>query len=705
MTSLTQQNRHIRVESPLGTDTLLLAAFEIEERFSIPFEMKLDLLSERSDLEFEEIVGKDVTVAVTASVTGPQGGGEERFFNGFVRRFRQFGGEGALARYHAFVVPWFWFLTRTRNHRIFQSKSVPDIVEEVFSAYPFAKGRYRTDFDGQFAKREFCVQYGESDFHFVSRLLEEEGIHYFFEHEDGKHTMVLANHGGAHQECPGLAVVRYNPNRLRAQPDDRVLAIEREAQVCTNKVSLWDFDYKNPGSSVKGQDDTDGPEDLESYEYPGRFENPADGDRYAKIRLEAANAEARLVRGTSICRGFSPGYRFELTEHSQNHYNVEYLLTSVSHSASAEGSYIARSKGVFYSNSFVAIPADCPFRAEPKHRKPVIHGVQTAIVVGSSGDEIHSGKYGCVRVQFHWDRAGKKNENSSCWVRVAQTFVGQGWGALAVPRCGQEVVVEFVDGDPDRPLITGCVYNGTHDTPYPLPASQTITTLKTHSSKGGGKANFNEIRIEDKAGKEEIYIHAERDHVQHTENDRSETVGRDRSLVVMQDKTETVDRNKTITVTGEHMETIQKSMTVNVGMNLTETVAINYAEVVGAAMELVVGAAMAVVVGLHKTEQIGSSSETKIGGSMSQTVGGDGSVDIKKDLTEKIGGDRKVTVEKDFTVQAKKIVLTAKEELLIKVGSATIQVKKSGDVNIKAKSFNLKASSDVKIKGSKITQN
>jgi len=358
-----------------------------------------------------------------------------------------------------------------------------------------------------------------------------------------------------------------------------------------------------------------------------------------------------------------------------------------------------------------------------------VQGPQTAIVVGRSGEEIFTDKYGRVKVQFHWDREGKRNENSSCWIRVSHPWAGKGWGAISIPRIGQEVIVDFLEGDPDQPIITGRVYNAEQMPPYELPADQTQSGVKSRSSKGGGADNFNEIRFEDKKGSEEVYIHAEKDEsivVEHDQmitvgHDRAESIERDRSLAVGRDKSEKVGRNKSIAVTGAHTETIQGVMTVTVGRTLTENVLINYAETVGGAMELTVGAALAITVGAVMAETVGGAKTEAIGGSKSEIIGDgkvldvgsslnetvkdDRIVDIGKNLKEEVKEQHEETVGKEYILKAKKMQFVANDEILIKTGQAEIMMKKNGDITIKGKKIVVSGTGDVIVKGSKIAEN
>jgi type VI secretion system secreted protein VgrG len=423
-----------------------------------------------------------------------------------------------------------------------------------------------------------------------------------------------------------------------------------------------------------------------------------------------------------------PGYKFELTEHRRADLNGEYLLTQVSHSATNNLGQDGDS-GATYDNTFTCIPMAVPYRPRKVTPRPLVHGTQTAVVVGTGGEEIDTDKYGRVKVQFRWDREGKKDEKSSCWVRVGTPIAGKSWGMIHIPRIGQEVIVHFLEGDPDQPIIIGSVYNNEQMPPYALPANKTQSGLLTRSSLGGTPDNANELCFEDKKGSEFIYMRAEKDYIGAVENDETKWVGHDRweevdndrSLTVGHDKFETVKNNKKIEIAKNHDESIGADMTIGVKKNLTETVVLNYMETVGLAMELSVGAALAIsvgaamaeTVGINKTQSIGKSKDVTIGDSMmvevgknvSEKVGENQTVEVGKDLKETIGGEHHETVKKDYMLKAKKVLVTGEDEIILKSGSAEIVMKKNGDITIKGKKITVKGSGDVVVKGSKILEN
>jgi type VI secretion system secreted protein VgrG len=525
----TQANTYLSMSSPFGADTLLLRAARGEERLSTPFQFWLDMLSEQSDLDFSQIVGKGVTISVTAT------GGTTRYIHGIMTRFVQAGTSDRFTAYFGELRPTLWLLGLCSDHRIYQQKSVLDIVKDVFSRLGVTDVRDATT--QTYTARDYCVQYGESALNFVARLLAEEGIHYYFEHVSGKHTLVLADDSDAHTALTAPTAIRYTTAGRDHEADDVILACTMEQQVVSNQYVLDDYEFTTSTTelAVTG---TEGDGALSLYEYPGNYSVKDRGEALAKLRLEALETDAKVLRGDSTVRTFVTGYTFTVAGHPRSDVNASYLLRAVSHSATADE----------YRNRFEAIPATVPFRPAPAAAKPRIPGAQTAIVVGKSGEEIWTDQYGRVKVQFHWDQLGANDETSSCWIRVAQGWTGQGWGALFTPRIGQEVVVTFLNGDPDRPLITGMVYNGQQTVPYALPDEQTKSTIKTMSSKSGTAGN--EIRFEDKKDSEELYLHAQKDMTTLVEHDRATTVTNNDTLTVTQARAVTVSEgDESLTVT------------------------------------------------------------------------------------------------------------------------------------------------------------
>ena len=733
----TQTNRRIAISTPLGPDALLLRGFTGSEAISHPFQFELDLLSENDSIKFQDIVGKNVTIRLFDDQ------GAERHWNGFLTRFSQGSQSDRLTEYRARMEPWLWFLTRKADCRIFQNVAVPEIIRQIFVELGFQDFEFRLY--GQFEPRDYCVQYRETDFNFVSRLMEEEGICYFFRHGDGKHTLILANDQAAHDPCDVQSVARYDTRPGALAYEDTITGWSSQEEFRTGGWSQTDYNFETPGASLAVT--VNGRNRYEYYDYPGEYMVRGQGDRLARIRLQEQVADAVACHGEGGCRYFTAGFRFTLQDHYRADQNQEYLLTAIHHAATQGGSYEVSSNGedLTYHNSFECVPSSTPFRPARVTPQPVVHGCQTALVVGPAGEEIYTDKYGRVKVQFHWDRQGKKNANSSCWMRVSYPWAGQQWGSISIPRIGQEVVVGFLEGDPDQPIIVGRVYNAEQMPPWALPANATQSGLLTRSSKGGSAANANALRFEDKKGSEQVWFHAEKDMATEVEHDKTLWVGHDEACVVDHDRTrvvkhdeaitiqndrrmevdrdksEKVLRDKSINVIRNHHEKIDGSMDIMVGRTLTESVAINYSETVGGAMEITVGGLIAITAGAALAETVGAQRAEMVGGASSESVGGNKSIDVGKDLSETVagnhiaditgdhketvGGQYTLSVTKELSIHAKKIELVADDEIAIKTGSAQIVMKKNGDIAIEGAKLNIKGSGDIIIKGSQIKEN
>lgn len=545
-TGAKQDKRIIKVKTPLGKDVLVLHHMQGTEELGRPFQFELEMLSSRHDLNFESILGQNITVEYEL----PKGG--RRYFNGFVSEFLHIGEHGDLAKYSLQMRPWLWFLTRTADCRIFQKLTVPEIIKEVFTDNGF------TDFEdllnGSYRQWEYCVQYRETDFNFVSRLMEQAGIYYYFKHEDGKHTAILSDSISAHSIFPDYGEIPFRPP---GQPihDEHISNWQIIKKVQPGRYVLNEYDYVAPKADKKVDQlimrDHD-KSDSEIYDYPGEYTERGDGENYAQIRIEELHASYEIIHGEGDAGGLAVGCLFTFTDHPRNDQAREYLVTTAQYEVTAE-EFESVSGGIGgeadYLCRFNAIHSNEQFRTARTTPKPVIQGPQTAVVVGPPGEEIHTDEYGRIKVQFHWDRYGRLNENSSCWIRVAQIWAGKQWGGVFTPRIGQEVMIEFLEGDPDQPIATGRVYNADHMPPYALPENKTQSGIKSRSSKGGTAQNFNEFRFEDKKGEENVTLHAERNLTTVVEANESRSVGGSRSTTIQKDETLVIkegDRSETI---------------------------------------------------------------------------------------------------------------------------------------------------------------
>ncbi len=701
---------------------LLVVKFSVNERISSPYEIDLTLISE-DQIDFNEVLGKEALLVIL-------GEEENRYFHGIILEFIQTGSRGRYIIYQTRVVPSLWLLSLAQGCRIFQNKNVQDIVKQVLTESGIISDRFSFRLTSTYNPREYCVQYRETNLNFISRLLEEEGIFYFFEHTEDKHLMVFGDSSLSYKPIIGNPDIPFHPIDAMVPEEETVHDFIFSRQIKSGKVTLKDFYFEKPSLDLKAQMEGDSYQKLEIYDYPGIYTDNETGSHLAQIRLQEATTFKDKAKGKSVCPRFIPGFTFTLSDHDREDFNQEYLIVEALHKGSQPQvleEMLMPDLKFSYSNEFTAIPSSVKYRPPRKTPKPFVKGAQTAIVVGPQGEEIYTDEHGRVKVQFHWDLEGKQDDKSSCWIRVSHAWAGAGWGAMYIPRIGHEVIVDFLEGDPDRPIITGRVYHGTNKPPYGLPGDKTKSTLMSNSSIGGG--GLNELRFEDKKGEEEIYIHAQKDENTVVENDqgisvgndRSESIVRDRHLMVGRNKTEKVKQNKTIEVTGAHNETIGAGMSITIGSTLTENVLVNYAETVGGAMEVTVGGAIAITAGAAMAETVGAIKTEAVGGSKSENIGSGKSLNIGKDLNETIGNNKIVkvnknlkeeikeqheeTVGKEYILKAKKMQLVAKDEILIKSGKAEIVMKKNGNITIKGNKINIKGSGDVIIKGSKIKEN
>jgi len=610
----TQENRFLSVTTPLGPDKLLLRSFFGHEGISQLFYFELDLLSEDHQVDFDGIVGQDVTFGVKLADQRKQ-----RFFNGVVARFTQLPGEAHLAHYRAEVVPRLWFLTRTADCRIYQRRTTPttlDIISEVLHSFSVP---FRSELERACKMRDYCVQYRETALNFIMRLMEEEGIVFFFNHEEGRHTLVLADSASAYKPCSEQSAVPYQhavASRVIAgggeNEEDVILSWMLEKELRSGRCSLADYNFEMPPASFRLFADVEtryrmaGNTRYEIYDYPGGYQYRADGDRAVKLRMEEEETPHIVMQGQGTCRTFGSGFKFTLTKHERRDQNRGYVLTRVDHRAQASGffSELGGEEAASYENRFTCVPDDFLIRPGRVTPKPLIQGSQTAVVVGPKNEEIHTDQYGRVKVQFHWDRLGQYDDNSSCWIRVTQPWAGKRWGAISLPRVGQEVIVDFLEGDPDRPIITGRVYNAANMPPYELPSQQTKTTFKTYSTTGGG---FNEIRFEDKKGYEQVFVHAERNQDIRVRKDVFETVGSNRHLVVGTDQYELVGRDQHLRVKGDRSEKVDGDLSQTVGASAQRKVGLDCVQNIGRDLHIKAGVKVVIDAGVDLTFQAGSS--------------------------------------------------------------------------------------------------
>lgn len=553
MSHISQDNRLLSIESPLGKDELLLVSCNGSEYISDIFEYQLDLLSNNLEIKPQDIVGKQVTIKINTP--------EIRYINGHINSFTL--GDlseelDSLRTYKATLIPWFWFLSKRKNCRIFQKKSVLDIIKSVISDSGYSD--YKLQTTGTYPVRDYCVQYNETDYDFINRLLQEEGISYYFTHTDSKHTLIFTDANTGYDTCKENSI-KYSRGSLM---EPHINDWSRTYQFSSGKVSTTDYDFTAPGKNLE----TTSPSlvklpkisDCEIYSYPGEYNNAGDGKRLSKKHMEMLEQAYDTVQGSSSCGSFSAGYTFDLVQHESSSEQGKYLIHEL-HIDASDTSFATGSSGnSSYSNVFICIPEKIKIRPLHVLLKNRMSGPQTAIVVGPKGEEIYLDKYNRIKVQFHWDRLGKSDENSSCWIRVSESFSGKKWGTHFIPRIGQEVIVDFINGDPDKPIISGAVYNGDNTPPY---TSKTQSGIKTHSSLSGDATNYNELRFDDKKGEEEVFFQAEKDSRRLVKNNEEGDIQANQTLKIKDNRSITVsDGNESTKISkGKHSLTVKQSST------------------------------------------------------------------------------------------------------------------------------------------------
>ncbi|HET7795846.1 MAG TPA: type VI secretion system tip protein TssI/VgrG [Rhizobacter sp.] len=742
----------ISLTSPLPAEDLLFESMSVTSGLSVLGEMQLNMLSLRPDLKPEDLLGKPVTVCVELREGG------KRYVNGYVTRFGIGQHRGRHHGYRAVVRPWLWFLSRTNDCRIFQDMTVPDIVKKVFEDHSIANFEFKLF--RSYRKWTYCVQYRESDYNFVARLLEHEGIYWHFVHSDGKHKLLLVDSQSAHEAVEHHETLPYYESAGTAPPDIEFVsrwAFAREVR--TGKSVLASYDFERPAVALDVEKSKSRSYDLSDYEifdYQGDYIQSADGQQLAEDRMDELQTRFQSLHGSSNGHGLEVGRLLKLSHHPRDDQNAEYLITTLNLTAHVAGHDSGAESGGDFHCDFGCIPSAQQFRPQRRTPKPFMQGPQSAVVVGPSGEEIFTDKYGRVKVQFHWDREAKTKdlkEKSSCWVRVSHPWAGKNFGAIHIPRIGQEVIVDFLEGDPDQPIITGRVYNADQMPPWELPANATQSGILTRSSKGGSYDNANAIRFEDKKGSEQLWIHAEKNQDIEVENDethwvghdRTKTVDHDETVHVKHDRTETVDNNETITIGVNRTEkvgsnevisigsnrtedvgsnetitigsnrtesvganesiTIGSNRTVSIGASKTETVAlqrtravgVNESVAIGAAQEIAVGAAQVVAVGAAQTITVGANQSTTVGVNQSNSIG------AKQDT--QVGADRSVTVGgQQATSVAKARTTSVGEDDSLSVGkNLKITAADSITLTTGSASITMKKDGTITIKGKDIT--
>jgi type VI secretion system secreted protein VgrG len=534
-----QSNRIAALRTPFGADELGLLSFTVSEELGQIPSFTIEAVCERKSLDPNQILGHEV--GITFNVAN----GKKRYFHGYAIRFNRAAIHGRYFVYSMTVVPWLWFLTQSKNCRVFQNKSVVDIAKKVFQDRGFSDIELKLQ--GSHTAWEYCIQYRESDYNFVSRLLQQEGIYYFYKYEESKNILVLADSPSAHEPFPGYDQIKLVRESASDEENrERIREFGIHSHHVAAKFTHTDYDFEKPRVNLRAQSEIAGSyakANAEVYDYPGEYIQHDDGDSWARIRMEELNAQSERGYGETDSRGIAVGSVFTLTESPFQEENKKYLVISAQYQVNAGEFGSQRAGEEVVQCQFTVQPGDKQFRPKTTSAKPKVYGVHTAVVVGPKGEEIYTDKYSRIKVQFHWDREGKKDENSSCWVRVAQPWAGKNWGAVSIPRIGQEVVINFLEGDPDQPLVIGSVYNADQMPPYELPSKMVVSGIKSQTHKGQG---YNEIAMDDTAGKEQLRIHAQ--------YNMDTTVEHDQTNTVHGKMTETIDKDTTIHITQGNLE-------------------------------------------------------------------------------------------------------------------------------------------------------
>ncbi len=613
----------IRVQGQ-PVDELRVLRVRGEEGISLPFRFDLELVSDNPGIDLGAVVGKPAALAI-------RGYEQDRHVHGLISRFEQGAIGKRFTRYFAQLVPRLWRLSLREDSRMFQDKSVPDILKAVLDGAGVPSTGYRLSLQSAYKPREYCVQYRESDLAFISRLVEEEGIFLFFEHTASDHVMVIADDPSAFAAIAGDANVVYR-EPSGATPDQEYVGAFRYAEsVRIGAVAMRDYNFKRPATNMEARDQASRDDDLEAYEFPGGYLAADEGKRLAALRLAEQQALRKVAVGASVSQRFVPGAKFTLAEHARADWNREWLLTDVLHDGfepqalEEEQMRAGESVEPEYTNEFRAIPADVAYRPLRSTARPIVSGPQTAIVTGPSGEDIHTDEFGRVKIRFFWDRRAKDDDTSSAWVRVVQSA---GTSSAFIPRVGQEVLVEFLNGDINQPVVIGTLWNANRMPPYALPDTKTVTSMK--SAHSPDKAAFNEVRFEDKEGEEQMFVHAHKNMDVRIGEDSYDFVGKDTHLIVKQDYF-------------AHVE--NESHTMVDADDITE---------------------------------IGKDRHLKVKGKQAVEIVGSKSLVVKDDVIEQFKKNHSEKVSTNYYLKATQVVIEGMSNLTLKVGSSSVVIGQAG---------------------------
>lgn len=565
-----QKGGLLSITSPFGPNDLLPDALEGSEAISEPFEFKVSMHSTQTNLDAAKVIGKPVTLTILSRDSSP------RYINGLVSRFTLTGTNVDFTLYEASVVPSLWLLKLSKNRKIYQSQSIPDIVKSVLTDFGVT---YSSKLTQKYPSLDYCVQYDESALDFISRLMEQVGIFYFFTHTASSHTLVLGDSSSHFAACPVVNQVKYFPRTEQLTPVDTLFKFSYQSSLTIKTSTVNDYDFTKPSTSLQGTSSAKTGKG-EYYEFATHHLVPSAANAAAKLRLDAAQVDQNLLNGESFVYHFTPATQFTLSQHFVNSLNTTFVIRRVYHRAANDA----------YANTFEAFALSIPYRPELKTPRPRVVGCETALVVGPKGEEIWTDSYGRIKIQFPWDRDGKGDDKSSTWIRVSQSLAGNGFGTMFLPRIGQEVVVSYLDADPSRPIVTGCVYNAENTIPAAFPANQTQSTILSRSSKKGTAGN--EMRFEDKKGSEQVYFHAQKDMLTEIENDLTTTLKAGSELRTI----EKGDRS-TLIKKGKETHSVKGTRTVEVDGNETHTNKASFSHTVSGDFSLKINGKLTITVG------------------------------------------------------------------------------------------------------------
>ncbi|MEM9693609.1 MAG: type VI secretion system tip protein TssI/VgrG [Myxococcota bacterium] len=702
--------------------SIAVAEFGGREALNALYEFAITVLSDGPHPALEGVVGKSAALRIRQAE-------RIRLVHGMVRQCEHFDFGRSNHDYRLILAPAYWYADHNQEIRIFQHQSAASIIDDVLTGHDIDTARHRMQLTGDYPVREYCVQYRESDWAFVQRLMAEEGMFSYFVHAADHHELVVADRSSAYVdsalEVPFVAIA--NPGRKEAH----ITRVAHRQQLRPGPVTLVDYNFEKPTLSLMT---TAGGGPAEQYDYPGGHVAPERGAALASSRVASLQRSALMLEGAGNVERFTPGTVFRLSSHSRD---GSYALVEVVHRGGGARPSDASLEdgGPSYVNEWSAVDEERTYPALVATRKPTISGVQTAMVTGPSGEEVHTDEHGRIKVKFHWDRHGADDDNSSCWLRVSQSWAGAGFGAMFVPRVGQEVIVSFIEGDPDRPLVTGRVYHGTNVPPHPLPAEKAKSTLRSQSTKGGGGAN--ELTFDDSKGDELMYLHAQKNLRAEVELDRTQTVGQHDSLTVAkrravsvgEDETHRVGGSRSLTVSAADTQTVTLARVVNVGGASTHSVGGAFIENIGATKQSTVVGASSERVGALKTLNVAGAMKETIRGNTTHVTGGErdvavggkyqlsvdenATIAVQKDAFEMVKGSKTITADKGYAVRVGKGTLTMNDDGTIELKGDDITIEGAGVIAVKSDrieiesdgAVNVKAKGAVKVQGSNVDVN